>query len=103
MLKPAGDESRTDVAESKRRGDDDEPLGEGAEAEFDELLEDADEAPERAEKAERKSAVESFERDSSERKAKPGEKGPGIFGRFGRFVREIVAELRKVIWPTRKE
>lgn len=27
----------------------------------------------------------------------------GIFGRMGRFVREVVAELRKVIWPTRKE
>ncbi len=27
----------------------------------------------------------------------------GIFGRIGRFVREVVAELRKVIWPTRKE
>ena len=28
---------------------------------------------------------------------------PGLFGRLGRFVREVVAELRKVIWPTRKE
>jgi preprotein translocase subunit SecE len=27
----------------------------------------------------------------------------GPFGRIGRFIREIVAELRKVIWPTRKE
>jgi preprotein translocase subunit SecE len=27
----------------------------------------------------------------------------GIFGRLTRFVREVVAELRKVIWPTRKE
>ncbi|WP_144121742.1 preprotein translocase subunit SecE [Catellatospora sichuanensis] len=27
----------------------------------------------------------------------------GFFGRIGRFVREIVAELRKVIWPTRNE
>jgi preprotein translocase subunit SecE len=25
------------------------------------------------------------------------------FGRIGRFVREVIAELRKVIWPTRKE
>jgi preprotein translocase subunit SecE len=31
--------------------------------------------------------------------------GGGIpgFGRLARFVREIVAELQKVIWPTRKE
>jgi preprotein translocase subunit SecE len=27
----------------------------------------------------------------------------GIFGRLFRFFREVVAELRKVIWPTRKE
>jgi preprotein translocase subunit SecE len=27
----------------------------------------------------------------------------GLFARIGRFVREVVAELRKVIWPTRKE
>jgi preprotein translocase subunit SecE len=27
----------------------------------------------------------------------------GVFGRIGGFVREIIAELRKVIWPTRKE
>jgi preprotein translocase subunit SecE len=27
----------------------------------------------------------------------------GIFGRIARFFREVVAELRKVIWPTRKE
>jgi preprotein translocase subunit SecE len=31
---------------------------------------------------------------------RPGGRG---FGRIGRFVREVVAELRKVIWPTRKE
>ena len=28
---------------------------------------------------------------------------PGIFARIVNFVREVVAELRKVIWPTRKE
>jgi len=27
----------------------------------------------------------------------------GIFARLVNFVREVVAELRKVIWPTRKE
>jgi preprotein translocase subunit SecE len=34
-------------------------------------------------------------------KARPA--GGVRFGRLGRFVREVVAELRKVIWPTRKE
>lgn len=31
------------------------------------------------------------------------DEGPGFFGRILRFIREIVAELQKVIWPTRKE
>jgi preprotein translocase subunit SecE len=31
------------------------------------------------------------------------ERGPNIFARLLRFVREVVAELQKVIWPTRKE
>jgi preprotein translocase subunit SecE len=26
-----------------------------------------------------------------------------VLGRFALFVRQVVAELRKVIWPTRKE
>jgi preprotein translocase subunit SecE len=28
---------------------------------------------------------------------------PGLFSRMFRFLREVVAELRKVIWPTRKQ
>lgn len=31
------------------------------------------------------------------------EKQPGLISRFARFVREVIAELRKVIWPTRKQ
>ena len=27
----------------------------------------------------------------------------GLFGRIMRFLREVVAELRKVIWPTRNQ
>jgi preprotein translocase subunit SecE len=27
--------------------------------------------------------------------------GPG--GRIGRFIREIISEMRKVLWPSRKE
>jgi preprotein translocase subunit SecE len=30
-------------------------------------------------------------------------KRPNIFARLGRFLREVVAELRKVIWPSRKQ
>jgi preprotein translocase subunit SecE len=40
-------------------------------------------------------------------RSKEGGKGGSIFartfGRLARFIREIVAELQKVIWPTRKE
>lgn len=30
-------------------------------------------------------------------------RGPGRISRIGVFVRQVIAELRKVIWPTRKE
>ena len=32
-----------------------------------------------------------------------GGRGPGPIARLLVFVRQVVAELRKVIWPTRKE
>ena len=40
-----------------------------------------------------------------------GSGGPGrkdqakgsVFSRIGLFIRQVIAELRKVIWPTRKE
>jgi preprotein translocase subunit SecE len=36
--------------------------------------------------------------------AGPGrDKKLGIFARISLFIREVIAELRKVIWPTRKE
>jgi preprotein translocase subunit SecE len=36
-------------------------------------------------------------------KSKKETRRTGIFGRIGGFFREVVSELRKVIWPTRKE
>ncbi|MBU6279532.1 MAG: preprotein translocase subunit SecE [Actinomycetales bacterium] len=36
-----------------------------------------------------------------DRSSGAGRKGP--FSRLALFVRQVVAELRKVIWPTRKE
>lgn len=30
-------------------------------------------------------------------------KRPSLFARISLFIREVIAELRKVIWPTRKE
>jgi preprotein translocase subunit SecE len=39
----------------------------------------------------------------STRKRDAGDKSPSIIARFVRFLREVVSELRKVIWPTRKQ
>ncbi|MFY1688011.1 preprotein translocase subunit SecE [Plantactinospora sp. WMMB782] len=42
--------------------------------------------------------------DSADSRPKTRTEGRvGMFGRLARFFREVVAELRKVIWPTRKE
>lgn len=38
---------------------------------------------------------------SKSTKTKKGK--PNVFSRVSLFIREIIAELRKVIWPTRKE
>ncbi|MCE7000125.1 preprotein translocase subunit SecE [Saccharothrix sp. S26] len=63
----------------------------------------------------RKDSVEakkSAEADSDAEGAKKGrptrsrtdsEKRVGFFARIVRYVREVVSELRKVIWPTRKQ
>jgi len=32
-----------------------------------------------------------------------GQAAPGLFARLGTFYRQVIAELRKVIWPTRRE
>ncbi|WP_419997191.1 preprotein translocase subunit SecE [Streptomyces boninensis] len=39
--------------------------------------------------------------DKQARRGKRGKKGP--LGRLGLFYRQIIAELRKVVWPTRHQ
>jgi preprotein translocase subunit SecE len=39
----------------------------------------------------------------TDRAVKIGDENPGLGGRIARFIREVVAELRKVNWPSRKE
>ena len=35
---------------------------------------------------------------------KPGKPGkPSIFARFGKWWRELKAEVRKIVWPTRQQ
>jgi preprotein translocase subunit SecE len=68
----------------------------------DEVDTDEDDEDEAVAKKDRK-AKSKKPADEKEVKVELEDGGPGIFGRFGRFVREVVAELRKVIWPTRKD
>jgi preprotein translocase subunit SecE len=41
--------------------------------------------------------------DGSEGRGRPDATKKGAFSRLALFIRQVVAELRKVIWPTRKE
>ena len=78
------------MAERNRRGED------AADEQPDEVFDDAldDDTP---------TASRGGGMAVKERPPRGGSDRPGMFGRIGRFVREVVAELRKVIWPTRKE
>jgi len=83
------------VAESNRRGDED------ATEHVDDVFDDAvdDDAADDDGKTSGRGGTAVKERARSEQ----AEKKVGIFGRIGRFVREVIGELRKVIWPTRNE
>lgn len=93
------------MAESKRRGEDagDERLEEDAivdDVADDDATNAEDEPVSRGGTATRERArAESTEG----RKTRKDTERIGLFARIARFVREVVAELRKVIWPTRKE
>jgi preprotein translocase subunit SecE len=109
-----GDTEEGEVAESRRRGEDavEENLDDAFDAEeLDDAVEDDDALSEDEETPRRRGrgstrTLEKAGRDRTDDKdvrVATEEGGPGAFGRLGRFVREVVAELRKVIWPTRKE
>jgi preprotein translocase subunit SecE len=57
----------------------------------------------------KKSVAESGSSDEDAKKGRPTktregqEKRPSLIGRFFRYIREVIGELRKVIWPTRKQ
>ncbi len=82
---PADDEVFEDavaddeVLDDDTEDDDDEPVGRGG------------------------TAVRERTKGADQPKAKKEARRTGIFGRIGGFFREVVSELRKVIWPTRKE
>ncbi|GIJ75878.1 preprotein translocase subunit SecE [Micromonospora phaseoli] len=83
------------MADNKRRGED---------ADDDRLNDDvvSDSAEDDATDAEEPAAGGGTATRERSRTRIDGDK-VGPFGRIARFVREVVAELRKVIWPTRKE
>jgi preprotein translocase subunit SecE len=41
--------------------------------------------------------------DAAQKQADDRGSQPNMFARLALFIRQVVAELRKVIWPTRKE
>ena len=85
------------MAESNRRGDED--ATEHVDDVFDDAVDDDATAEDDANTSGRGGTAVK-ERAKSEAAEK---KSGGIFGRIGRFVREVISELRKVIWPTRHE
>jgi preprotein translocase subunit SecE len=108
------------VAESKRRGED--AVGEHLDEVFDDAVDDDALDDEDASAVARRAADDedagAGRKGATAVRTKSKDDGgkvdgkavrtgsddhPGLFGRIGRFIREIVAELRKVIWPTRKE
>jgi preprotein translocase subunit SecE len=99
------------VADSKRRGEDaeDDRLDAIDDApEADDLDEQDDDAPaggRSSRTATRPRPAAAGKKSTVDRKATRSKEGdrPGIFARLLNFFREVVAELRKVIWPTRNE
>lgn len=91
------------MADKNRRGEDD------ADGRLDnEAVDDAvDDAADTDEPVSRGGGTATRARPKAESadpaKPKARRERAGFFGRVPRFIREVVAELRKVIWPTRKE
>lgn len=89
----------------------DEPHGEAAAEEIDEQFEDADaseELEEVSDVAAPKSAREKSPQSAGKGRAtaKQGvvtQEKIGFFGRILRFIRQVIAELKKVVTPTRQE
>ncbi|MEV6966341.1 preprotein translocase subunit SecE [Hamadaea sp. NPDC051192] len=90
------------MAESNRRG-------EGAAAEhvedvFDDAVDDDAELTEES-PTDKKSTKAASNKDAKDAKAAKRSEGRGLFGlrRIWLFFREVIGELRKVIWPTRND
>lgn len=112
-----------EVAESKRHGGED-AVGERLDEAFDDAVDDdtqdddyaddIDGEPDRSVTRSSRSAAATRDRVAAPKKTTTGksvksaksgsiDESLGVFGRIARFVREVVAELRKVNWPSRNE
>jgi len=90
------------MAERNRPGDAGDPADDEVFAD-DEVLEDDELSDDEEPVSRGGTAVKERTKDSDAPKAKKDVRRTGPFGRLGGFFREVVSELRKVIWPTRKE
>ena len=82
---------------------DEEPFDD-ADLDLADEFEDTDEGDDEAPAKRNRTAAAARARTMSRAKTKSvDDRGPGFIGRILRFIREVVAELQKVIWPTRKE
>lgn len=95
------------MAERNRPGDAGDPADDEVYADAvadDEVADDDEELDDEQEPVSRGgTAVKERTKGSGQPKAKKEVRRTGLFGRIGGFFREVVSELRKVIWPTRKE
>ena len=91
------------MAERDRPGDAGEPVDDEA---YTDAVDDGDEVAddeERDDEPVSRGGTAVKERTKGSGKAKTTTRRRGLFGRIGGFFREVVSELRKVIWPTRRE
>jgi preprotein translocase subunit SecE len=84
-------------------GDPDEVFDADADAVADDVVADDEELDDDELVSRGGTAVKERTKGSGQPKAKKEVRRTGLFGRIGGFFREVVSELRKVIWPTRKE
>lgn len=48
-------------------------------------------------------AASGSDKSDKAKKEKKSEKKPGFFARIGKWLKEMKVELKKVVWPTRKQ
>ena len=101
--RPDVDDIDDELIEELESDDDDDDVDDD---EFDDSIDDDDEDAAASGNSGRRTATKARPKSSSPDKKATKTKEParrGIFFRVINFIREVVAELRKVIWPTRKE